>query len=661
MVDNLWLPDVFGYSAALPQILKKAGVDYFLTQKLSWSQFNDFPYHTFNWRGIDGTEILTHFPPENTYNSELDTEFLLPAQKGFKEKDKLNEFISLFGVGDGGGGPKPENVELGRRMSNLENSPKVQFDMAKNFFERLDKNKDDLETWVGELYLELHRGTLTTHGLVKKQNRKLEWKLRSVEMLFSCLTYKDYPIKELDRLWKILLINQFHDIIPGTSINLVYQTTHAEYEEIQQGCDRLINESSKMLFNEDIDSLVLMNTLSYPWKGSVKVPKSFEQCELIDKDGDKIPLQKIDDGVLAYVELDALSFTNFKKGDNLVCDIEKSKKLALENDFVKYEFDDHGALVSAFDKELQKEFMAESGNILSLYEDRPNNWDAWDVDFFYRDALIETARAVEVSSLSAGSVIQQLRVMLSIGNSKIDQTITLHPHSKRLDFITHVDWIESHKMLRVHFPVNVRSEQASFDIQYGYVRRNTHRNTSWDRAKFEVVGHKYADISDHDNGIALLNDCKYGYMVHDNILDLNLLRSPSNPDPDADKGTHRFTYSLLPHQNDLINSSVLAESACLNQEPLLFEGMVSEIDIPIKLFGEGLELSVFKKAEKEDVWILRIIETLGKKSSGSVQFNGELVECDLMEWSDVGESHFIEDSFNLTLDPFEIKTFKVSF
>ena len=404
-----------------------------------------------------------------------------------------------------------------------------------------------------------------------------------------------------------------------------------------------------------------MNTLSYPWKGSVRVPKSFEQCELIDKNGDKIPLQKIDDGVLAYVELDALSFTNFKKGDNFVCDIEKSKNLSLENDLVKYEFDDHGALVSAFDKELQKEFMAESGNILSLYEDRPNNWDAWDVDFFYRDALIETARVVELSSLSAGSVIQQLRVLLSIGNSKIDQTIILHPHSKRLDFITHVDWIECHKMLRVHFPVNVRSEQASFDIQYGYVRRNTHRNTSWDRAKFEVVGHKYADISDHDNGIALLNDCKYGYMVHDNILDLNLLRSPSNPDPDADKGTHRFTYSLLPHHNDLINSSVLAESSCLNQEPLLFEGMASKIDIPIKLFGEGLELSVFKKAEKEDVWVLRIIETLGKKSSGSVQFNGELVECDLMEWSDLGESHLIEDSFNLTLEPFEIKTFKVSF
>ena len=193
VVDNLWFPDVFGYSAALPQILKKSGVDFFLTQKLSWSQFNEFPHQTFKWRGIDGTEVVTHFPPENTYNSELDTEFLLPAHTGFKEKDKLDEFISLFGVGDGGGGPKPENIELGMRMADLENSPKVKFDTAQNFFHRLNTQKEKLETWVGELYLELHRGTLTTHGLVKKQNRKLEWKLRAVEMLWSCLPLEDYP------------------------------------------------------------------------------------------------------------------------------------------------------------------------------------------------------------------------------------------------------------------------------------------------------------------------------------------------------------------------------------------------------------------------------------------------------------------------------------
>ena len=659
VVDNLWLPDVFGYSAALPQILKRAGVNYFLTQKLSWSQFNDFPHQTFNWRGIDGTEILTHFPPENTYNSELDTEFLLPAQKGFKEKDRLIEFISLFGVGDGGGGPKPENIELGRRMSNLENSPRVQFDTAKNFFDRLDKHKDDLETWVGELYLELHRGTLTTHGLVKKQNRKLEWKLRSVEMLLSCLSIEDYPTEELDRLWKILLINQFHDIIPGSSINLVYQTTHAEYEQIQEGCDQLMNESARKLFKQDSQSFVLLNTLSYSWKGSVKIPESFENHYILDEGGNTIPLQRTEEGVFALVELNALSFTTFKKGDSVVHNIKTDDNLSLENNLVRYEFDKKGALISAYDKELEKEFMAGFGNVLSLYEDRPNNWDAWDVDFFYRDALIETAEATHASSHSNGSVLQQLKFEFKIGNSSIQQLVSLNPLSKRLDFSTNVDWHENHKMLRVHFPVSVRAEQASFDIQYGYVKRNTHRNTSWDKAKFEVVGHKYADLSDYDNGVALLNDCKYGYMVHDNLLDLNLLRSPTNPDPDADKGSHSFTYGLFPHKDILINSDVINEASCLNQEPILFDGVSKKVKLPVKLNGQGLELSVLKKAEKEDAWIIRVIETHGRVSSGSIKLSGEIAECDLMEWKELSKLIRVDGSFKLKLNPFEIKTFKL--
>ena len=659
IVDNLWLPDVFGYSAALPQILKRAGVNYFLTQKLSWSQFNDFPHHTFNWRGIDGTEILTHFPPENTYNSELDTEFLLPAQKGFKEKDKLNEFISLFGVGDGGGGPKPENIELGRRMSNLENSPRVHFDTAKNFFDRLDKYKGDLDTWVGELYLELHRGTLTTHGLVKKQNRKLEWKLRSVEMLFSCLPIEDYPIEELDRLWKILLINQFHDIIPGSSINLVYQTTHAEYEQIQEGCNQLISKSAQKLFKKDSESFVLVNTLSYSWKGSVKIPESLENHQILDESGNAIPLQRIEDGVLALVDLDPLSFTTFKKGDSIVYDLETDDNLILENELIRYEFDGKGTLISSYDKELEKEFMSGAGNVLSLYEDRPNNWDAWDVDFFYRDALIETAEATQASVYSKGTVVQQLKFQFKIGNSIIQQLASLHPDSKRLDFLNHVEWYENHKMLRVHFPVSVRSEQASFDIQYGHVRRNTHRNTSWDKAKFEVVGHKYADLSDHDNGVALLNDCKYGYMVHDNLLDLNLLRSPTNPDPDADKGSHSFTYSLFPHKDNLIHSDVISEASCLNQEPILFEGMSGKVKIPLKLIGEGLELSVLKKAEKEDAWIIRVVETHGRVSSGSIELNGEIAECDLMEWKELSKREIVNGSFRMKFSPFEIKTFKI--
>lgn len=659
-VDNLWLPDVFGYSAALPQILKRAGVNYFLTQKLSWSQFNEFPHHTFNWRGIDGTEILTHFPPENTYNSELDTEFILPAVKGFKEKDKLDEFISLFGVGNGGGGPKPENVELGRRMADLENAPRVRFDTAKNFFDRLDKHKDALDTWVGELYLELHRGTLTTHGLVKKQNRKLEWKLRAVEMLWSCLPLDKYPGKELDQMWKKLLINQFHDIIPGSSINLVYQTTHKEYDEIHHGCDTLISNSAKLLFSDDPDAFVLANTLSYNWKGMIQVPESFKGYSLIDQNNNPVPLQGTDDGLIAFVELAPLSFSTFKKGDQVENQNTKNDDLILENDLVRYEFDQDGQLISMHDKEMDKELLSGPGNILSLYEDRPNNWDAWDVDFFYRDALIEAAAISEIRPLTNGNVVKQIKLSFSIGNSTIEQTASLYPHSKRLDLSTHVEWNEKHKMLRVHFPVAIRSEQAAFDIQYGYVKRNTHRNTSWDKAKFEVVGHKYADLSDHDHGVALLNDCKYGYMVHDNILDLNLLRSPTNPDPDADEGSHAFTYSVFPHQHDLIHSEVLMESSCLNQQPILFEAVRSEIDIPLKLMGDGLELSVLKKAEKEDQLIIRIVETHGRRSTGSIQLKGLLAECDLMEWHDIDSPINIDGEYEISLSPFEIRTYKLT-
>ena len=658
-VDNLWLPDVFGYSAALPQILKRSGVNYFLTQKLSWSQFNEFPHHTFNWRGIDGTEILTHFPPENTYNSELDTEFLLPAVTGFKEKDKLDEFISLFGVGNGGGGPKPENIELGRRMADLENAPRVRFDTAKNFFDRLDKYKDVVDTWVGELYLELHRGTLTTHGLVKKQNRKLEWKLRAVEMLWSCLPLDKYPSKELDQMWKKLLINQFHDIIPGSSINLVYQTTHKEYEEIQQGCDALISNSAKLLFKDDPDSFVLVNTLSYSWKGMIQVPESLIGYSLMDENDSPVPLQDTGDGIFASVELAPLSFSSFKKGNKVEIENTKNDVLILENDLVRYEFDQKGQLISMHDKELDKEFLSSPGNVLSLYEDRPNNWDAWDVDFFYRDALIETAAISEVRPLTNGDVVKQVKLSFSIGHSTIEQVASLYPHSKRLDLSTHVEWNEKHKMLRVHFPVTIRSEQAAFDIQYGYVKRNTHRNTSWDKAKFEVVGHKYADLSDHDHGVALLNDCKYGYMVHDNILDLNLLRSPSNPDPDADEGSHTFTYSVLPHQNDLIHSEVMMESSRMNQQPILFESVSSEMDIPVKLMGEGLELSVFKKAEKEDQLIIRIVETHGRRSSGSIKLKGTLTECDLIEWDDIDPPVNIDGEYEISLSPFEIRTYKL--
>jgi alpha-mannosidase len=402
----------------------------------------------------------------------------------------------------------------------------------------------------------------------------------------------------------------------------------------------------------------LVNTLSYKWIGLVVLPKTFEGYRIVDEKGNNISIHKSSDGYSIDVSLDGLSMNSFKKAEEKRLEPQPASDFILENDFIKYEFDKKGLLISAYDKEVNLEALKGPANIFSLYEDIPNNWDAWDIDFFYRDALIETGSIESIKVSSSSKILKQLEVSLSIGTSKIQQMISLSSHSKRLDFETKVHWNESHKMLRVHFPVNVISEQATFDIQYGYVKRNTHRNTSWDKAKFEVVGHKYADLSDHDYGVALLNDCKYGYMVLDNILDLNLLRSPSNPDPDADLGIHTFTYSLLPHKNDLIRSNVISEASCLNQKPLLFEGYSANAKIPVNLSGKGIELTVLKKAEKEDVWILRIVETDGRRSSGILSFEGSVVECDLMEWNNTSKEITVKKELSLSLKPFEIKTFK---
>ena len=659
-VDNLWLPDVFGYSAALPQILKQAEIDYFLTQKISWNQFNDFPHQTFNWRGIDGTEILTHFPPENTYNSELDTKFLMPAQKTFKEKDKLNEFMSLFGVGDGGGGPKPENIELGKRLKNLEGAPKVSFDHAKNFFRRLNRKKNQLETWVGELYLELHRGTLTTHGLVKKQNRKLENKLKAVEFLWSNCDLKSYPHNDLDEAWKKLMINQFHDIIPGSSINLVYKNTHKEYEGIHKTCDKLLNKSASILFRKDKNSFTIVNSLSYHFKGVVKIPNKYKGYQIISDDKISLATQQVNKDLVCFVDLEPFSFKTFSKGQKEKSKTVNHSSLVLENNYVKYEFHKDGTLKSAYDKELKLNFLGSNGNVLSLYEDRPLNWDAWDIDFYYKDSLLETSKVERIEKVRAGVVNSSLNISYTIGNSTIKQHISLSNHSKRLDFNTSVDWKEKHKMLRVHFPTTITNEQATFDIQYGHVKRNTHKNTSWDKAKFEVVGHKYADLSNNDYGVALMNDCKYGYSIFDNTIDLNLLRSPNNPDADADIGYHEFVYSFYPHNKDLIRSNVIEESTLLNHSPIVFEGYKNlSTSSTITYKGKGIEITAFKKSEYKNEIIIRTVETLGRNSEGNIYLDGEITETNLLEQKNINKPKRIKEKYFLKLKPFEIKTFKI--
>lgn len=662
-VKNLWIPDVFGYSASMPQILKKSGVDFFLTQKMSWNQYNKFPHHTFKWRGIDGTEIVTHFPPQNTYNSRLNPKELRFGQDNFIEKDIFDEFMSLFGMGDGGGGPSEEFIEHGIRAKNIEGLPKVKFGRSDKFFERVLKKEAELDTWEGELYLELHRGTYTTQARTKKGNRMLENKLRQVEFLCSNLPAKQYPKKELDKIWKNMLMNQFHDIIPGSSIHKVYEVAEAEYAENLAECARIEQEAGKKLFNSEKDTLTLVNCLSNEYTQSIELPESWQGCGAVDSAGNPLPCQQENEKTVVSVSIPANKSVTIKKSGKA----EKAKKekgLILENDLIRYEFANNGEIVSVKDKETGHLVLDENqhGNVFSLYNDNPINWDAWDIDIYYEEQFIENAQSIKAKSIASGDVRKGLEFELSIGKSQINQKVYLDANSKRLDFVTEVDWKEMHRMLRVAFPVRIRNSQFTSDIQYGYAQRQTHRNTSWDMAKFETAAHRYVDLSDPNYGVALLNDCKYGHKVYENIIDLNLLRAPTSPDPVADQGHHEFVYSLLPHEGSLIESDVMIQAAMLNTKPVHFENLSNSKELcPIKLDSEGISLEAVKRAEKDDSLIIRLVETKGCYSTGTMELmdkKAKLTETDLIEWND-GKVIPSKNPIKLKLKPFEIRTYRI--
>jgi alpha-mannosidase len=663
-VKNLWIPDVFGYSAAMPQILKKSGVDFFLTQKISWNQFNKFPFYIFNWRGIDGTEVVTHFLPEHNYNAAALPEQMLEGQNNFTESDIIDEYVSLFGIGNGGGGPKEEYIERGERLKDLEGCPKWSFGQAEDALERMKECSKEFNTWSGELYLEYHRGTYTTQALTKKLNRTLENTLRFVEYIYSCLPFDQYPAEELKELWRVLLINQFHDIIPGSSIKIVYDVATKEHMGALQTCAELIELAGEKLFIKNDDCITLTNILSFDYSQKVTLPESWSGFEVIDAQDNKLNVQEDEDGIFAITTIPANSFVTLTKSDKKEIASEKLRELILENDLIKYKFNTEGALISAFDKEINKEVMQEAGNVFSVYEDQPLMYDAWDIEVYYEDQFIENSKNVKAETLTTGKVFSALQFQHSVAeNSTLTQKIVLSANSKRLDFETKVDWDESHKMLRVAFPVNVLSNEFTSDIQYGTVKRPTHRNTSWDMAKFESVAHKFVDLSDTGYGVALLNDCKYGHKVFNNVIDLNLLRSPKYPDPEADIGYHEFTYSLLPHTGAFVESSVIAESQMLNIKPFCFENCEgTSIKTPCLIKGEGISLEVVKKAEKDDCTIIRLVEMHGRHSSAELEFNNknaELVETNLMEWEDAEKSVSTSEAVNIQLSPFEIRTYKI--
>ncbi|MFA4943813.1 MAG: glycoside hydrolase family 38 C-terminal domain-containing protein [Lentisphaeria bacterium] len=668
-VRNLWLPDVFGYSAALPQILKQAGVDTFLTQKLSWNQFNQFPHHTFIWKGLDGTGILTHFPPENTYNSELTPTQLRFGSENFLENGYLPEYMVLFGIGDGGGGPLEDHIESGLLARDVAGLPKVQFGHAQEMFDRLGTHAAELPVWQGELYFELHRGTYTTQARNKRANRKLELALRRVEMLHACLPLPDYPAADLERLWKIVLTNQFHDIIPGSSITQVYRDSQREYAAVEKELAALEKGALARLASskKKADTLTLVNTLSHEFQGLVHLP-DLKAGTLETADGQPIPVQPAaQGGGWAAVNLPGLAAVEFtvrpgKAEGAGKAKVNKKGGAVLENELVRYEFNPEGRLCRAFDKAAGREVMrpGELGNVLSLYQDWPSNWDAWDIDLTYEQQFIANATLASLALVENGPASQALRLTWTVGASTIDQTIRLGANSRRLDFVTKADWRESRKMLRVAFPVDVVAAEATYEVQFGIVRRPTHRNTSWDWARFESCGHRFADLSDAHYGVALLNDCKFGYKICERTLDLNLLRSTFYPDPEADRGEQHFTYSLLPHPSRFEASTVLAEAHTLNQPPLVAAGSAS-FKLPLEIRTADVLVDAVKRGENGKDWVFRLYEPRGYAATCEIRPPNEDVkvwEAGILE-NTTGTVPVRNGSATLSFRPFEIKTLMV--
>lgn len=661
---EFWNPDVFGYSGQLPQILAGAGISYFLTQKLSWNQFNKLSSHTFQWEGIDGSRILTHFPPADTYNAMATVEQLVKSVANYKDHARSRTSYMLFGYGDGGGGPTREMLERIQRLDDVGGLPRVQIKSPQEFFEGLDADLKEPTAWVGELYFEYHRGTYTTQAANKRDNRSSELLLRDVEFLAAMALVKDdgaYPTAELSRLWKLLLTNQFHDIIPGSSIAEVYQDSAAEYSDILKSADKLRHTALDHLgpaAGADAKRVQTVNTLGTARAEVVALPIDVESCQT---DAEGRPLGVVSAPAMGFsVEAPATST------ETPVAVQETGQQLTLENSFVRAVFRADGRLTSLYHKAAEREAVEPGAmaNHFVLYDDHPLNYDAWDVDVFHLEKRVDVAGAKTMRVLERGPLRATVEFTYQLSDeSSLVQRVSLTATSPRLDFATDVDWQERHRFLKVEFPLNVRAMNAAYEIQFGHLERPTHFNNSWDLARFEVCAHRWADLGEPGFGVALLNDCKYGYAAHGNVLRLSLLRGPTSPDPEADRGAHSFRYALLPHQGSFREAGVVEEGYRFNV-PLLLRPSAGEPEESsfLSVDSPSVVLDTVKKAEDSNDLIVRLYEAHGTR--GPVRLSSPLpVEsvkrCNLLE-EDEATLAWADGGVDFEIGPFKIVTLKLA-
>jgi alpha-mannosidase len=687
----LWLPDVFGYSWALPQILTKCGIKVFVTTKISWNQYNRMPHDTFIWRGIDGSEILTHFittPDPScsegsfyyTYNGTVSAATVFGIWNAYRDKNINRNLLIAYGYGDGGGGATRDMIETERALSILPGIPEVTTGRADTYFEELEKTVqkagNTVPVWDGELYLELHRGTYTSQAKIKQQNRKTELLLRRTEIssVIAKLTEgQTYPSEILDKAWHILLRNQFHDIIPGSAIHEVYEDAASEFAEAGKLIRTILDSSlGSADITSGIASGVILDAAGRKRTGPVLLPAACAQYSWY-YDGTKLESQRTSEGL--YLDFPGLPGPG-------ICMLQGRQKTehnkqktpffvrgtVLETPYYRVTWNNAGQLVSIYDRTSDRQVLAADcrGNILQVFEDRPQSrHEAWDIDIYYQDKMEEITALTECTVEENGPLLVSVRFIWNYRSSKIMQHMVLYAKSRRIDFRTEADWHESRRLLKVAFPVLIRNTEATYDIQFGNIRRPTHWNTSWDLAKFEVPAQQWADISETGYGVSLLNDCKYGYDIRDSQMRLTLIKSAKIPDPDADQGLHSFTYALLPHSGNWTEGNTVAEAATLNDPPVFRftnRQICGGTFCPFTVSAEAVCIDAIKQAENGTRIILRIHECYGSRTPLSIQAGFSVhswQECNLLE-EPFSAPVSGTDNLEIVISPYEIRTFLVT-
>jgi len=681
---ELWLPDVFGYSAALPQIMKKSGIDYFMTTKLSRNQFNEIPCDTFLWRGIDGTEILTHFVSTvsvgqntdekffTTYNGMLHPDSIMGGWERYQNKEINDDILIAFGYGDGGGGPTRQMLETSERMEKgIKGIPKVRQAFSKQYFDELAarvKDNSRLPTWVGELYFEYHRGTYTSMARNKRSNRKSEFMLMDLELLSVLALAKiPYPKAELEDMWKTVLLNQFHDILPGSSIKEVYEVTKKEYEEIQKKGSKLIDQRTKALSGTGT-GVTVFNTLGFE-RDTVANLGKLQAKALLDADGALYPVQQTENGAIAYLK--HLPSKGYEVFSLSVQNVDAVKPFTIteqgiETPYYRIAIDECGLFTSVYDKENSREVLQKNSkaNLMRVYEDKPIYFDNWDIDIYYTEKSWDVDNLVHMEWIENGPVRAVLLIERKFSNSLLRQRVCFYADNRRIDFETFVDWHEHQHLLKVHFPVEIHSDEATFEVQFGNVTRKTHRNTSWDTARFESCGHRWIDLSEGNYGVSLLNDCKYGHSIHDGNMALTLIKSGIEPNPTTDQEAHYFTYSMYPHDGNWQTAATAREAASLNQPVYTVKGGAAGTRCSLlTIDSDNIMAETVKLAESSGEMIIRMYEYQNQRGKAEVRLENKISfveECDLME-NPVAALPCGEYAFTFEYGPYEIKTFKVVF